>query len=89
MHTTFIPHLHKDGKENDHDGGCDEEPLLWEVINEEDQRKADCSSEATVGEDELVSKGHGVPPKLVHHSGEQENALHIGMMFEQETFFKV
>lgn len=66
-------YLYKDSKENDHDGSRDKESFLREVVNQEDQGEADCSSQATVGDDELVSEGHSVPPKLVHHSSEQED----------------
>lgn len=70
-----LPDLYKDGEENHHNGGCDEETFLWKVVNQEDQGETDCSSQAAVGNDELVSEGHRVPPELVHHSSEQENAL--------------
>lgn len=72
---TCLPHLYKDSKENDHDGSGDEESFLWEVINQEDQGKTDCPSQATVGDDELVSEGHSVPPELVHKRGQQKHAF--------------
>lgn len=71
----FSPHLHKDSEEDDHDGGGDEESFLWEVVDQEDEGKADGPSQASVGDDELVSEGHGVPPQLVHHGGQQENTF--------------
>lgn len=70
---TTVSHLHKDSEEDDHDGRGDEEPLLGEVIDQEDQGKADCSSQASVGDDELISKGHDVSPQLVNHSGQQQD----------------
>ena len=74
VHMTLISHLYKDSEEDDHNGSCDKEPFLWEVINEEDQGETDCSSQASVSDDELVSEGHSIPPKLVHDRGQQEDA---------------
>lgn len=33
----LVSHLHKDGKQDDHDGGRDEESLLGEIVDEEHQ----------------------------------------------------
>lgn len=75
-----IFHLYKDSEEDDHNGSCDEESFLWEVVNQEDEGETDCPPQASVGNDELISKGHSVPPELVHHSSEQENTFRGGEM---------
>lgn len=77
---TLFPHLYKDGEEDDHNSCCDEESFLWEVVNQEDEGETDCPSQASVGNDELVSKGHSISPELVHHSSQQENTFRRGEM---------
>lgn len=67
-------YLHKDSEENDHYCGSNEELLPGEVIKQEDQRKGDCPSEATVGNDELVFKGDGIHTELVHNGGQKNNS---------------
>lgn len=74
----MVLHLYKNSEEDDYNGSCDEESFLWEVINQEHEGEADGSSQASVGDDELISKGHGVPPELIHHSGQQENTFRGG-----------
>lgn len=79
---TSFSHLYKDSEEDDHNGSCDEESFLWEVIDQEDEGEADCPSQASVGDDELISKGHSVPPQLVDHSSQQENTFRGGRSVE-------
>lgn len=62
-----MAHLHKHGEEDDSDGGGNEELLHGEVVHEEHQREADCPSQATIGNDELVPECHGVAAHLVDH----------------------
>lgn len=78
----FTPcsHLYKDSEEDDHNGGRDEESLLREVVDQEDEGETNGPSETSVGDDELISKGHSVPPELVHHSGEQEDTFRGGQV---------
>lgn len=76
---TTVSHLHKDSEEDDHYGRGDEEPLLGEIIDQEDQGKADCPSQASVSDYELISKGHGIPPQLVNHSSQQQNPFRRGV----------
>lgn len=63
-----IFYLHKNSEEDDHNGCCDEESFFGEVIDQEDQREADRPSQAAVGNNELIAKGHHIPTHLVHHS---------------------
>lgn len=73
MQWETFTHLNKNSEEDDYNSCCDEESFLREVINQEDQGEADCSSQAAIGNDELISEGHSVSPKLVHHSGQKQN----------------
>lgn len=75
---TTVSHLNKDGEEDDHYGSGDEEPLLGEIIDQKDQGKTDCPSQASVGDDKLISKGHGIPPQLVNHSSQQQDPFRSG-----------
>lgn len=74
MNTVTLTHLYKNSEEDDYNGCCDEESFLWEVINQEDQGETNCSSQATIGNDELISEGHSVSPQLVYHSSQKQNA---------------
>lgn len=78
IHTLLAPVQRSE--EDDHNGGRDEESLLREVVDQEDEGETNGPSETSVGDDELISKGHSVPPELVHHSGEQEDTFRGGQM---------
>lgn len=71
----LFSHLYKNSEEDYYNGCCDEESFLWEVINQEDQGETDSSSQATIGNDELISEGHSISSELVYHSSQKQNTL--------------
>lgn len=81
-------YLHKHGEQNDHDGGSNEKSFFGEIVNEEDQRETDCPSQATIGNDELVTEGHSVAAKFVDHSCEEEYAWRGKNIISLLTLYK-
>lgn len=68
-------HLHKDGKEDDCDDGCDKHVPHWEVVLVEqvDQGESDGSTQATVRYDELVLGCELYYAEFVDHEGQTDD----------------